>query len=159
MRNLFAATFATALLFACANKSPGTVADNSFSLDEVKSFVDSLNKIYGDRFKSNDTALYADRYCKDAVIMPEQMPQVKGRDSIRNFNYNDGKNKDFKVAITATNIYGGPDVVVEEGYYTFPGDDGVIYDKGKFIAIWKQEDGKWKLYREVWNTDNAPPVK
>ena len=67
-------------------------------------------------------------------------------------------NKDFKVVITATNVYGGPDAVIEEGYYTFPGDDGVIYDKGKFIAIWKQEDGKWKLFREIWNTDNAPPV-
>ena len=31
-------------------------------------------------------------------------------------------------------------------------------DNGKFIAIWKQEDGKWKLFREIWNTNNAPPV-
>jgi hypothetical protein len=88
--------------------------------------------------------------------MPEQIPAVNGRDSIRHYYYNDGKNKDFKIVITATSIYGSDEAAVEEGCYTFPGDDGVIYDKGKFIAIWKREAGKWKLCPETWNTDKAP---
>jgi ketosteroid isomerase-like protein len=156
MRKLFIAFFAMALLPACGNKITPAAEEKTYKLDEVKLFIDSANKVYGNRFKTNDTAYYAATYCKDAVIMPGQMSQVSGRDGIRNFNYDEGKNKDFKVEITATSVYGGPDAVIEEGYYTYPGDDGVIYDRGKFIAIWKQEEGKWKLYREIWNTDNAP---
>ena len=149
---------AVMLFISCNHTDQAATAENKFDIASVKKHIDEMNKTYGDRFVHNDTGFYAERYCKDAVIMPEQMNAFVGRDSIRHFNYNDGKNKDFKVAITATNVYGGPDAVIEEGYYTFPGDDGVIYDKGKFIAIWKQEDGKWKLFREIWNTDNAPPV-
>jgi hypothetical protein len=47
-------------------------------------------------------------------------------------------------------------MVVEEGDYVFPDGKGGSFDKGKFIALWKPEDGKWKLYREIWNTDITP---
>jgi ketosteroid isomerase-like protein len=156
MRKLFIAIIATTLLSSCGSKSPKTPGAPPFILEEISAHIDSLNKIYGDRFTTGDPALYTARYCADAIIMPSEMAQIKGRDSIRHFNYNDGKNKHFRVVITATKIYGGPDAVIEEGYYTFPGEDGKIYDKGKFIAIWKQEEGVWKLFREIWNTDNAP---
>jgi len=43
---------------------------------------------------------------------------------------------------------------LEEGSYDFPDGKGGSFDKGKFIAIWKQEDGRWKLFREIWNSDN-----
>jgi ketosteroid isomerase-like protein len=56
-------------------------------------------------------------------------------------------------------IYGNEDLVVEEGTYNFPDGKGGSIDKGKFIAIWKQEDGKWKLYREIWNTDITPSIE
>ena len=117
-----------------------------------------MNKTYQDRFTHNDTTFYAERYCKDAAIMPEQMNAFVGRDSIRHFNYNDGNNKGFKVDIIANNIYGNEELVIEEGTYSFPDGKGGSVDNGKFIAIWKQEDGKWKLYREIWNSNNPPPV-
>lgn len=144
------------LLLSCSQSKTKEDTGSKFDIAAVKTHIDEANKVYGQRFTSNDTAFYADKYCNDASIMPEQMPAIHGRDSIRHFNYNNGANKDFKISIVATSIYGGPDAVIEEGYYTFPGDDGVIYDKGKFIAIWKKEGGKWKLFREIWNTDNAP---
>lgn len=139
---------------SCNQEDKNETTGDRFDIAEIKAHIDAANKVYGERFITNDTAFYNAKYCKDAVIMPEQMQQLSGRDAIRNFNYNDGKNKDFKIGITATSIYGGPGAVIEEGYYTFPGDDGVIYDRGKFIAVWKKEDGTWKLFREIWNTDN-----
>lgn len=150
---------AIAFLTSCNMSTTKESTESKFDISAVKKHIDEANKTYGERFNSNDTAFYNDRYCRDAVIMPEQMPAKAGRDSIRHFNYNDGNNKGFKIEVTATNIYGSPDAVIEEGFYTFPGDDGVIYDKGKFIAIWKQEDGKWKLFREIWNGDRAPASK
>ncbi|NOT50332.1 MAG: nuclear transport factor 2 family protein [Chitinophagaceae bacterium] len=155
MRLLFLA--AVILLASCSQHKHDHDGSAKFDIEPVRAHIDNANKTYGERFTSNDTAFYAARYCMDAVIMPEQMGAIHGRDSIRHFNYNGGNNKDFKISITATSVYGSADAVIEEGVYTFPGDDGVIYDKGKFIAIWKQEDGKWKLFREIWNTDNAPP--
>ena len=45
----------------------------------------------------------------------------------------------------------------EVGVYTFTDDKGVVFDKGKFIVLWKNVDGKWKLFRDIFNSDMPPP--
>jgi ketosteroid isomerase-like protein len=149
------------LLTACGGGGKSTTPDAKqvFDVAAVRAHITEMNKSYGERFLTNDSAFYERRYCKDAVAMPEKMPAVNGRDSIRRFYYNNGENKPVKIEIIAGSIYGGPDAVIEEGIYNFPDGKGGSFDKGKFIAIWKQEDGQWKLHREIWNTDIHPPEK
>lgn len=160
MRKIFIAAFFILFAVACNHtndeKQNDQPADKKFDLIVVQNHIHQMNKSYGDRFTNHDTSFYNERYCKDIMIMPEQMPQITGRDSVRLFNYNGGNNKELRIVVTATGVYGGPEVVVEEGAYEFPDDKGGSLEKGKFIALWKQEDGKWKLFREIWNRDNAP---
>jgi ketosteroid isomerase-like protein len=115
-----------------------------------------MNESYSERFLTNDTTYYNIRYCKDAQVYSPGVPIVTGRDSIISFFYQNGTNKETKIELPVGNFYGTEDLVVEEGTYNFPDGKGGSFDKGKFIALWKQEEGKWKLYREIWNTDNAP---
>jgi ketosteroid isomerase-like protein len=127
-----------------------------FDLNAVKAVVEKANKTYGDRFTNNDSRFYQDRYCKDVVIFPANHARVVGVDSIRAYYYNGGQNKELTILITTTDFYGSLDLVVEEGDYDFPDGKGGSSDKGKFMALWKQEEGKWKLFREIWNTDLEP---
>jgi hypothetical protein len=30
--------------------------------------------------------------------------------------------------------------------------DGSILDTGKYIVIWKRENGAWKWHRDIWNS-------
>lgn len=155
MKNLL--SFTLLLIIGCnftATTNNGAAA--SFDLEAVKQHIHTMNASYSDRFTNNDTAFYNSRYCKDAISMPERQAAVVGIDSIRSFCYGNGSNKDFKVVITAENIYGTKDLVVEEGVYSYPDGKGGSFDNGKFIALWKQEGGTWKLYREIWNTNVKP---
>ena len=124
-----------------------------FDIAPVKDYIGNVNKTYGLRFKTSDSALYADRYCTNAVALPPEAPAVRGRDSIRSYYYSNGANRGLEIVITAEQIYGSAELVVEEGVYDFPDGKGGSFDKGKFIALWKQEEGKWKLFREIWNSD------
>jgi ketosteroid isomerase-like protein len=146
-------------IFSC--NSENKKLEPQFDITAVKSHITEMNKTYGNRFMTNDTAFYIERYCKDAAVYSPQVAAVKGRDSIINFFYQDGNNKEAKIELPAGDIYGNAELVVEEGTYNFPDGKGGSVDKGKFIAVWKQEDGKWKLYREIWNTDVTlpPPAK
>lgn len=146
-------------LFACHAKKSGTAPKSSFSIDSVKAHIVKMNEGYSERFMSNDTAFYMARYCADAEVYSPEMPAIKGREAIRKFFYNDGNNKEAKIDLPAGNFYGSEELVVEEGTYSFPDGKGGSFDKGKFIALWKKEDGAWKLFREIWNTDNTPAVK
>lgn len=146
------------LLFAisCNQTQSSKKKETVFDIASVKSHIEAMNKAYGDRFMTNDTAFYNARYCKDAEVYCPGLAAVKGRDSIRNFFYQNGTNKEAKIELPTGNIYGSNELVVEEGMYNFPDGKGGNVDKGKFIALWKLEDGKWKLFREIWNTDLAP---
>jgi len=46
---------------------------------------------------------------------------------------------------------------VETGKYELFVGDKVSAEKGKFIVIWKEENGKWKMHRDIWNSDAPPP--
>jgi ketosteroid isomerase-like protein len=43
-------------------------------------------------------------------------------------------------------------VVIEEGRFESYGAAEKLLDKGKYIVIWKQENGQWKLDRDIGNT-------
>jgi ketosteroid isomerase-like protein len=129
--------------------------ETKFDIEPVKAHIIEMNKSYSDRFTTNDTAYYNSRYCEDAEVYSPGIKAIKGRDSIRAFFYNNGNNTEAKIELPTGNIYGSAELVVEEGVYNFPDGNGGSVDKGKFIALWKQEDGKWKLFREIWNSDNS----
>lgn len=47
--------------------------------------------------------------------------------------------------------YGNEDLVVEQGTYAMTyGPDDVV-ECGKYLNVWKPEDGAWKLYANIWN--------
>jgi ketosteroid isomerase-like protein len=31
--------------------------------------------------------------------------------------------------------------------------DNKSLDKGKYVAVWKKENGTWKMYRDIWNSN------
>jgi len=33
---------------------------------------------------------------------------------------------------------------------------GNTLEKGKFIVLWKEQNGVWKMHKDVWNSDDAP---
>jgi len=147
-----------AVLFSCNHVDHAHPTEAAFDIGPVKAHIAEMNKSYSKRFTTNDTAFYNERYCKDAEVYSPAMPAVKGRDSIRAFFYSGGNNDEAVIELPTGNIYGNADLVVEDGTYNFPDGKGGSVDKGKFIALWKQEDGKWKLYREIWNSDIPPSL-
>jgi ketosteroid isomerase-like protein len=151
---LFIAT--AIILFSCNDTADKQLKEAKFEIEPVKKHIFEKNKTYSSRFTTGDSLYYVEHYCADAEVMSPNVPIVKGREAIRKFFYNDGQNNEAIIELPDGNIYGDEDLVVEEGVYNFPDGKGGSVDKGKFIALWKQEDGKWKLYREIWNTDLPP---
>jgi ketosteroid isomerase-like protein len=45
----------------------------------------------------------------------------------------------------------------EVGKYTIQGEGGQVTDTGKYVVIWKQEAGQWKLHRDIWNSSRPAP--
>jgi ketosteroid isomerase-like protein len=162
MKRLILFSAPLALLFvACGDSKKSTEAEtSSFSIDSVRTQVNASNAAYGTYFATGDSASFIACYTSDACINPPGNPKICGSNGIGGF-FNEGVKMGIKnIVLTTDELMGGKDGVIETGRYDLQGDGGASWDKGKFIVIWKEENGKWKMYRDIWNSDApSPPAK
>ncbi len=128
---------------------------STFNLAAAKDSIDATNTAMANAVNSGDTTAVASFYTSDAVVMPANMPALSGVGAISSF-FSEGIRagmKDFK--LEATEVFGNDEMLTEVGTYTL--SFGPEKDKGKYIVIWKKEGGKWKLFRDIFNSDNPPP--
>lgn len=43
---------------------------------------------------------------------------------------------------------------IERGKYTLIAGTEAV-DTGKYLVVWRLEGGRWKLYRDIWNTSRT----
>ena len=148
----------TALFSSCANEPAKTeTAASAFSLDSAKAAIAASNKVFSACFASGDSTAFANCYTSDACINVTGMPRMCGTGAITAF-FNGGRKMGLtNVALTTEEVMGGKDAVVEVGKYEMFVGNNVSAEKGKFIVVWKEENGKWKMHRDIWNSDAPPP--
>ena len=142
---------------SCNNEAAKTEMPTSgFSLDSAKAAIAESNKTFGAGFTTGDSAAFVSHYASDGCISPSNMPRMCGTQAITAF-FNGGYAMGIRnIALITEEVMGGKDAVVETGKYEMFAANNVSIDKGKFIVIWKEENGKWKMYRDIWNTDMPP---
>lgn len=147
---------AITLLPSCNNETPVAGAAG-FNLDSVKAAIAASNKVFGECWATGDSVRFAGCYSADACLNPPNLPRMCGSKAITAF-FNGGYQMGVRnIRITTEEVTGGSEIVAETGTYEMLGDKNTSLEKGKFIVLWKMENGKWKMHRDVWNSDAAPP--
>lgn len=155
----------TSLFISCSNTAEESGTNTateervkSFDLDAVRKVIDSTNAVFGYMVGKGDSVGLASLYTSDAKIMMPNMPAASGRSGVQSafarlFNAMGTPN----LTLTANEVWGTEELVTEVGSYTMTDKAGKEIDKGKYIDLWKMEDGKWKLHSDIFNSDNPPP--
>ena len=156
----------TCLFIACGSNTASESGTNTatvkeekstFDLDAAKKAIDSTNALLATLISKGDSVGIAALYTSDAKFMGEHMPAVSGRSAIQSAfagMFAAMGTPAFK--FTAVEVSGTQDQVSEVGTYSMADKSGKEVDKGKYIVLWKMEDGKWKLHRDIFNSDMPP---
>ena len=153
---ILAILFLLTVLNSCSNE-PAKTETAAFSLDSAKAAIAASNIAFGESWATGDSAKFANCYTSDGVMNPPNMPAMTGTAAITAF-FNEGYKWGIRnIALKTSEVFGGKDCVVETGTYELFMENNISGDKGKFIVMWKQENGNWKMYRDVWNSDLPPP--
>lgn len=144
----------TGLLFVACKKDEATPYD----LTEAKAAIAESNKTYSEGFTKGDASLFTSKYTKDGCIMPANAPKLCGAEAIGMFFKGAQAMGVKNIVLTTEEVMGGSEAVVETGTYELLGEANKCLDKGKFIVIWKMEEGKWKMHRDIFNTSVPAPV-
>ena len=148
------------MLFAftsCGDKSSGSAdtktTEPSFDLAPARKSIDEANQSLSDSLKKGDSTGFAGLYCSDAKVMAPEGPAASGKDAIKSMIGGFIQMGLTNLTIKASDIWGSEALVGEEGTFVLADKDGKEVDHGKYIVLWKMEDGKWKLFRDIFNTD------
>lgn len=147
-----------AFVVACNDKANDTkIAAEPEKKETVdyKSVINETNKKFTAAALNGDSAAFVSLYHPDAMIYPpneESMGPKKMGSMMAQFKQMGVTSFD----LDEKEIYEGDDVVTEVGTYTMS-DGKKFNDKGKYIVVWKKDGDTWKLYRDIWNSDNPPP--
>ena len=108
-----------------------------------------------------DSVGLATLYTSDAKLIALNSPTAIGRNAIQSaFAGLFAAMGTPGLTLTTNDVWGTEELVTEVGTYTMTDKNGKEIDKGKYIDLWKMEDGKWKLHRDIFNSDMpAPPSK
>lgn len=96
-------------------------------------------------------------YASDALVMPSNSEAVK-KDAIAGFWGSAHRMGIKNIKLNTTDLTGNAELLSETGEYELLGDDNKSIDEGKYVVVWKPENGTWKIYRDIWNS-NMPAAK
>lgn len=120
--------------------------------------IRNANAQFMEAFRRQDAPTVARMYSAEARLLPPGAELIAGSGRIENF-WNDVMQAgltDAKLETTDVDLIGGY-TAIETGRFTMYAGRNVA-DRGKYIVIWRNEDGQWKLYRDIWNS-NLPSVR
>ncbi|MBK9526216.1 MAG: hypothetical protein IPO39_16165 [Bacteroidetes bacterium] len=124
-----------------------------FNIDTARKEIDKANLEFVELFNKSDSIGLANMFTSDGKSMEPNEPAFVGRKAIQNHYslvMNAGANT---LGLVTTGLWGDAKILAEEGEFTFTDKGGKLFDKGKYIVLWKIEDGEWKLFRDCYNSD------
>lgn len=151
----FLIIFIFSLMTSCKHR-PGAPVDVSMSIDSIPPEFNAEIVIKTAKFTqahiTRDTAFLNACFTRDARIMPPNALVVEGLDSISKLN-EDWVNYGLHDFVEkSSRMYGCGDLIVDEGIYLLRYGPTNTTDEGKYLNIWKKEDGIWKIHANMWNT-------
>jgi ketosteroid isomerase-like protein len=145
------------ILTNCKNKK----GDADSNASEAQNAIVASNALYFESFARNDSSIFINSYAEDACIMAPNAPEVCGREGAAKFfraAYDKYGLRGGKFITTA--VYGdGAGYVTEEGLWQSINAKGVLFDKGKFLVLWKKTPEGWKMFRDSFSANQEQDTK
>ncbi|HET6264223.1 MAG TPA: DUF4440 domain-containing protein [Usitatibacter sp.] len=110
-------------------------------------------------FNSGNAGAVVAVYAEDAVLMPPGAPPARGTAAIKEAIAKEiaGAKKGAVTFAIGTgdevNVIG--DMAWHSGGYFVMDKAGKPVDAGKFLEVWEKKNGKWRIARDMWNSNGA----
>lgn len=119
----------------------------------LRSTLDAIDRQFMDAFARKDGASIGLLYAEDAMAMPPGAVQVEGRAAIEAMWKSMLSLPLSAIELKTSEVGGGVETAWVSGNYRLLQNDGSVADAGKYVVIWKESEGGWKIYRDIWNSD------
>lgn len=132
--------------FSCEQKKENNELNVAVDITILEKEIESRLREYERHLKNGDSIALGNMYMENAEIIPstigrENITKVFGsfiRDSITGSSFK------------TTQIWGNNQLLVEDGTGIWSHTNGKVVSRGRYLLVWKMDDGKWKILRDTW---------
>lgn len=119
---------------------------------EISDAIVAANDKFMAVFKTGDAAALANLFTENGQILPPNGDFITGRKAIADIwqSIFDMGVKEIKLDIVELDEQS--DTAIEISNFTLYNESGAEVNKGKYIVIWKLQDGQWKMHRDIFNS-------
>ena len=122
------------------------------SSTEIRDAIAAAIETFMAAFSRGDAAGCAALYTEQGQLLPPNSDVIAGKQAIQTF-WQSAMHMGIAAATLETaEVEGHGHTANEVGTYILQGAGGQVLDTGKYVVIWKQEAGQWKLHRDIWNS-------
>jgi uncharacterized protein (TIGR02246 family) len=122
---------------------------------DVRTAIEAANAKLCAAVAAGDAAGCAAFYTTDACFMVPGEDFLRGHEAIAGAfrGMIGGGAKGLELVALEVEVFG--DTATEVGTYRVLAEGGAVADHGKYIVVWKNQDGGWHIHRDIINTSIA----
>lgn len=125
----------------------------AFDLDGTRKFISEQNKRFTDAHLAGDVAAIDSMFAPDAKSYPPGNAAVSGVPALHAFTVEFLKAGLTDFRETSTDFYGDAEYVADAGTYVATYGPDHVTERGKYLNVWQQVNGNWKIKSNMWNND------
>ena len=122
---------------------------NQMDLSILEKEIELRLREYESHLKNGDSIALGNMYMEDAEIIPSTI----GRNNITKAFGNMIRDSITGSSFKTTKLWGNEQLLVEDGTGTWYHTNGTAVGSGRYLLVWKKDDGKWKILRDTWFPD------
>ena len=152
MRRVMSIAAAMVVLAATACGGPAQQEFSTTDAEAIRAATTALETAFNAKDVDKILSLYTD----NSVFMPPNKPLLRGREPLKGFYsgmLNSGA-QDLK--LTTEDVAGHGPIAYESGAYSM--STGTARDRGKFLFIFRNMSGNWRIEYTSWSSDLPPSV-
>jgi len=139
--------------FSCG-KNPeksenSTSGADKFDLEAATKIVNQRSKEFEEVLKMGDSIAVGDIYTEDTKIIGA----YSGRENIVKEVYMMTRDSITGIKFRIINLWGNENIIIEDAYVEFFHSDGTPRSKGECLLVWKKEQDKWRIFRDVYKPE------
>jgi uncharacterized protein (TIGR02246 family) len=119
--------------------------------------IEEGNKQWSVAFSTGDNAALAAMYTPNAQLLPMHSEIVSGMEAIQQFWQGVIASGVKGATLTTIEVDEQGDTAYEVEKYELRGEGNKVLDHGKYVVVWKRGQGKWRLHRNIWNSNMPAP--
>lgn len=159
-RTILLATTLFAVVACTTTKVPEAAQAPDTAADVAK--LKSMEEQWYDFYHKGDADGIANLYADDAQVLAAGTPAVVGKAAIRSYMAADIASLKAAGLVDNGGDYNGAGVSGDLGWvsgaYIVTNAAGAAVDHGKYTTVFQRNNGEWKIIRDTWNSDAAPPA-